>query len=82
MQCCRLQIWSERYSIAAIIRSDFDHHVLNVTRAPQDVNFELIKVEGKVGGKLEDTMLVKVRHCVQCFCITAPVMDAVYMYVT
>ncbi|KAK3880728.1 hypothetical protein Pcinc_014800 [Petrolisthes cinctipes] len=25
----------------------------------RDVNFELIKVEGKVGGKLEDTMLVK-----------------------
>jgi len=25
----------------------------------KDVNFELIKVEGKVGGKLEDTMLVK-----------------------
>lgn len=24
-----------------------------------DVDFELIKVEGKVGGKLEDTMLVK-----------------------
>ena len=25
----------------------------------RDVNFELIKVEGKVGGKLEDTILVK-----------------------
>ena len=25
----------------------------------RDVNFELIKVEGKEGGKLEDTMLVK-----------------------
>ena len=25
----------------------------------KDVNFELIKVEGKVGGKLEDTILVK-----------------------
>lgn len=25
----------------------------------KDVNFELIKVEGKVGGRLEDTMLVK-----------------------
>ncbi len=25
----------------------------------KDVDFELIKVEGKVGGKLEDTMLVK-----------------------
>ncbi|OWF40594.1 T-complex protein 1 subunit epsilon-like [Mizuhopecten yessoensis] len=25
----------------------------------KDVNFELIKVEGKVGGKMEDTMLVK-----------------------
>ena len=25
----------------------------------KDVNFELIKVEGKVGGKLEDTVLVK-----------------------
>merc|ERR1711911_146509 len=25
----------------------------------KDVNFELIKVEGKVGGQLEDTMLVK-----------------------
>src|SRR5690349_10617736 len=25
----------------------------------QDVNFDLIKVEGKVGGKLEDTMLVR-----------------------
>lgn len=25
----------------------------------QDVDFELIKVEGKVGGKLEDTTLVK-----------------------
>ena len=25
----------------------------------RDVDFELIKVEGKVGGKLEDTMLVK-----------------------
>jgi T-complex protein 1 subunit epsilon len=25
----------------------------------RDVNFELIKVEGKVGGHLEDTMLVK-----------------------
>lgn len=25
----------------------------------KDVNFELIKVEGKVGGMLEDTMLVK-----------------------
>lgn len=24
----------------------------------RDVNFELIKVEGKVGGRLEDTMLV------------------------
>lgn len=27
--------------------------------ARRDVDFELIKVEGKVGGKLEDTMLVK-----------------------
>jgi T-complex protein 1 subunit epsilon len=25
----------------------------------KDVNFELIKVEGKVGGKMEDSMLVK-----------------------
>ena len=25
----------------------------------KDVNFELIKVEGKVGGRLEDTILVK-----------------------
>jgi T-complex protein 1 subunit epsilon len=25
----------------------------------KDVNFELIKVEGKVGGKLEDTIIVK-----------------------
>jgi len=25
----------------------------------RDVNFELIKIEGKVGGRLEDTMLVK-----------------------
>lgn len=25
----------------------------------KDVDFELIKVEGKVGGKMEDTMLVK-----------------------
>ena len=25
----------------------------------KDVDFELIKVEGKVGGKLEDTVLVK-----------------------
>jgi T-complex protein 1 subunit epsilon len=25
----------------------------------RDVNFELIKVQGKVGGRLEDTMLVK-----------------------
>lgn len=25
----------------------------------RDVNFELIKVEGKVGGRLEDTILVK-----------------------
>ena len=25
----------------------------------RDVNFELIKVEGKVGGRLEDTMLVR-----------------------
>ena len=25
----------------------------------QDVNFDLIKVEGKVGARLEDTMLVK-----------------------
>ena len=25
----------------------------------KDVDFELIKVDGKVGGKLEDTMLVK-----------------------
>lgn len=25
----------------------------------RDVNFELIKVEGKVGGRLEDTMLVQ-----------------------
>jgi len=25
----------------------------------KDVNFDLIKVEGKVGGRLEDTMLVK-----------------------
>jgi len=24
----------------------------------RDVNFELIKIEGKVGGRLEDTMLV------------------------
>jgi T-complex protein 1 subunit epsilon len=27
--------------------------------ARKDVNFDLIKLEGKVGGKLEDTMLVK-----------------------
>jgi T-complex protein 1 subunit epsilon len=27
--------------------------------ARKDVNFELIKVEGKVGGKMEDSMLVK-----------------------
>ena len=26
----------------------------------KDVNFELIKIEGKEGGKLEDTVLVKV----------------------
>jgi len=25
----------------------------------QDVNFELIRVQGKVGGRIEDTMLVK-----------------------
>lgn len=25
----------------------------------KDVNFELIKIEGKVGGRMEDTMLVK-----------------------
>ena len=25
----------------------------------RDVNFELIKIEGKVGGKMEDSMLVK-----------------------
>lgn len=25
----------------------------------RDVNFELIKIEGKVGGRLEDTMLVR-----------------------
>ena len=25
----------------------------------QDVNFDLIKVEGKVGARLEDTMLVR-----------------------
>ncbi len=25
----------------------------------KDVNFELIKIEGKVGGKMEDSMLVK-----------------------
>jgi len=25
----------------------------------RDVNFELIKVEGKVGGRLEDSMLVR-----------------------
>lgn len=25
----------------------------------RDVNFELIKIEGKVGGKLEDTVLVR-----------------------
>lgn len=25
----------------------------------RDVNFELIKLEGKVGGRLEDTMLVR-----------------------
>lgn len=25
----------------------------------RDVNFELIKVEGKVGGRMEDSMLVK-----------------------
>lgn len=25
----------------------------------RDVNFELIKVDGKVGGRLEDSMLVK-----------------------
>ena len=31
--------------------------VADLTR--KDVDFELIKVEGKVGGKLEDTMLVK-----------------------
>ena len=28
-------------------------------REAKDVNFELIKVEGKVGGELEDTILVK-----------------------
>jgi len=34
--------------------------VLNVADLKRkDVNFELIKVEGKVGGKLEDTMLVR-----------------------
>ncbi|XP_019871530.2 T-complex protein 1 subunit epsilon [Aethina tumida] len=34
--------------------------VLSVADLEQkDVNFELIKVEGKVGGRLEDTMLVK-----------------------
>lgn len=27
--------------------------------ARKDVDFELIKVEGKVGGKLEDTQLIK-----------------------
>jgi T-complex protein 1 subunit epsilon len=27
--------------------------------ATRDVNFELIKMEGKVGGRLEDTMLVR-----------------------
>ena len=25
----------------------------------RDVDFELVKMEGKVGGKLEDTMLIK-----------------------
>ncbi|XP_053980591.1 T-complex protein 1 subunit epsilon [Hylaeus anthracinus] len=29
------------------------------TENPPDVNFELIKVEGKVGGRLEDTILVR-----------------------
>jgi T-complex protein 1 subunit epsilon len=28
-------------------------------REAKNVNFELIKVEGKVGGELEDTILVK-----------------------
>lgn len=27
--------------------------------ATRDVNFELIKIEGKVGGRLEDTVLVR-----------------------
>jgi T-complex protein 1 subunit epsilon len=35
---------------AVVSVADFDR---------QDVNFDLIKVEGKVGGKLEDTMLVQ-----------------------
>jgi len=35
---------------AVIAVADFDK---------RDVNFELIKVQGKEGGRLEDTMLVK-----------------------
>lgn len=34
-----------------------DSFVLDLEK--KDVNFELIKIEGKVGGRLEDTMLVK-----------------------
>ena len=34
--------------------------ILNVADMERrDVNFELIRVQGKVGGRLEDTMLVK-----------------------
>ena len=34
--------------------------ILNVAdMARRDVNFELIRVQGKVGGRLEDTILVK-----------------------
>jgi T-complex protein 1 subunit epsilon len=34
--------------------------ILNVADMERrDVNFELIKVQGKVGGRLEDTLLVK-----------------------
>ena len=34
--------------------------ILNVADMERrDVNFELIKVQGKVGGRLEDTILVK-----------------------
>ena len=35
-------------------------HLLGIkTTNKQDVNFEHIKVEGKIGGRLEDTQLVK-----------------------